>query len=216
MPALSFRTVLQSGLAVFGTLFLILIGFELYKASQTVPGAVSIKEKATGSDASRAETSPIAASSEARVHTPSTSGQAEGVENAGQQANTVTKPSAETKQDASQRAGEASRSPTANKSKASTSTIKDKQAENNVQGEAPGSKQTAAPAAKPGDGEKQQGSSPQPEVKQHKVKKGETLFQLSRLYYGHNSGVKKIAGFNGISAEAQLMEGQIVKIPLSR
>ncbi|MFM1652753.1 LysM peptidoglycan-binding domain-containing protein [Brevibacillus sp. B_LB10_24] len=50
-------------------------------------------------------------------------------------------------------------------------------------------------------------------VKRHVVKQGETLYQLSRLYYGNETNVKRIARYNGISAEAKLAVGQVISIP---
>jgi nucleoid-associated protein YgaU len=53
-------------------------------------------------------------------------------------------------------------------------------------------------------------------VLRHVVKKGETLYQLSRKYYGHQIGVKRIARYNGFSSEHQLTEGEVVYIPMNR
>ncbi|WP_019122932.1 LysM peptidoglycan-binding domain-containing protein [Brevibacillus massiliensis] len=50
-------------------------------------------------------------------------------------------------------------------------------------------------------------------VKRHVVKQGETLYQLSRLYYGNQTSVKRIARYNGISPEAKLTVGQVISIP---
>ncbi|EJL25956.1 LysM peptidoglycan-binding domain-containing protein [Brevibacillus sp. BC25] len=51
-------------------------------------------------------------------------------------------------------------------------------------------------------------------VVKHVVKKGETLFMLSRKYYGNNSNVGRIARYNGLHSEAGLVEGKIVMVPL--
>ncbi|GED56216.1 LysM peptidoglycan-binding domain-containing protein [Brevibacillus formosus] len=51
-------------------------------------------------------------------------------------------------------------------------------------------------------------------VVKHVVKKGETLFMLSRKYYGNNSNVRRIAKYNGLHSEAGLVEGKIVLVPL--
>lgn len=56
----------------------------------------------------------------------------------------------------------------------------------------------------------------QPKTVKHVVVKGDTLFKLSRQYYGNNSGVSRIASYNGLSADAQLRIGTVVTIPLSR
>ncbi|EMT53633.1 hypothetical protein I532_06455 [Brevibacillus borstelensis AK1] len=213
MPAFSYRTILQSGLAVFGTLFLILIGFELYKASQAVPGAVSFVESSQGTESSQAERGPVEASAEGALHPQSDTASGQDASTPGQQQN------AENQSPGSQKLGSASQSPSASQAETNAVAGGEKQAEK-AASEAHQGSGSSSPATKPEDKpaavEKQQASSQQSEVKQHKVKKGETLFQLSRMYYGHNSGVKKIASYNGISAEAQLLEGQIVQIPLSR
>lgn len=47
----------------------------------------------------------------------------------------------------------------------------------------------------------------------HVVQKGETLYQLSRMYYGHVHGVESIARYNGLDPEQQLKLGQVITIP---
>jgi len=49
----------------------------------------------------------------------------------------------------------------------------------------------------------------------HVVQKGDTLYKLSRQYYGNNSGVARIARYNGFSPDTQLVVGKVVLIPLS-
>lgn len=56
----------------------------------------------------------------------------------------------------------------------------------------------------------------QPKTVKHVVIKGDTLFKLSRQYYGNNSGASRIASYNGLAADAQLRIGTVVTIPLSR
>jgi len=56
----------------------------------------------------------------------------------------------------------------------------------------------------------------QPKTVKHVVVKGDTLFKLSRQYYGNNSGASRIASYNGLAADAQLRIGTVVTIPLSR
>ncbi|TKI55859.1 LysM peptidoglycan-binding domain-containing protein [Brevibacillus antibioticus] len=51
-------------------------------------------------------------------------------------------------------------------------------------------------------------------VVKHVVKKGETLFLLSRKYYGNNSNVVRIARYNGLHSQAGLVEGKVVLVPL--
>ncbi|WP_020618393.1 LysM peptidoglycan-binding domain-containing protein [Paenibacillus daejeonensis] len=51
------------------------------------------------------------------------------------------------------------------------------------------------------------------ESKTHTVREGETLFSLSRQYYGDNSGAKRIAAHNGLAEDHQLRVGEVVRIP---
>lgn len=55
-----------------------------------------------------------------------------------------------------------------------------------------------------------------PKTIRHVVKKGETLFMLSRKYYGNNANVSRIARYNGFHTETQLTEGNVVMIPISQ
>lgn len=56
--------------------------------------------------------------------------------------------------------------------------------------------------------------SEKPKAIRHVVQKGETLYMLSRKYYGNNSNVARIAKYNGLSPEAQLTAGTVVFVPL--
>ena len=56
-------------------------------------------------------------------------------------------------------------------------------------------------------------SSGSTESKTHTVREGETLFSLSRQYYGDNSGAKRIAAHNNLSEDHQLRVGEVVRIP---
>ncbi|USG63548.1 LysM peptidoglycan-binding domain-containing protein [Brevibacillus ruminantium] len=195
------KAVLRLGLAVFGTLFFLLICMELYKAGQSVPANVSMEEKqgepgqtwSPDQQASTAGTLPVQAQESSPEGNTGTAQSAEPVDG-------IITPSAGTETEhqqnpTSDHASEQSVSHTGN----TTPPAAPLQPESTVKEAVTQEKEEKAQAT----------------VKQHKVKKGETLFQLSRLYYGHNSGVKKIAGYNGISPESQLFEGQIVQIPLS-
>lgn len=95
----------------------------------------------------------------------------------------------------------------------------------------PAKASTPAPAAKQAGSSKQQITAPKeitpvksnavksnevkkkPQATKHIVQKGETLFQLSRKYYGNQSSVKKIAAFNGIAPDTALLEGKVLFIP---
>ncbi|WP_103105280.1 LysM peptidoglycan-binding domain-containing protein [Brevibacillus reuszeri] len=65
---------------------------------------------------------------------------------------------------------------------------------------------TVAPATAP---------APKPKVIRHVVQKGETLYMLSRKYYGNNLNVSRIAKYNGFHADTQLTAGKIVMVPLA-
>lgn len=80
---------------------------------------------------------------------------------------------------------------------------------------------TATPSAEQASAPQEQATSPEPAAAQpktvkHVVVKGDTLFKLSRQYYGNNSGASRIASYNGLAADAQLRIGTVVTIPLSR
>ncbi|MGG1659613.1 LysM peptidoglycan-binding domain-containing protein [Brevibacillus sp. NRS-1366] len=55
-----------------------------------------------------------------------------------------------------------------------------------------------------------------PKAIRHVVQKGETLYMLSRKYYGNNNNVVRIAKYNGFHAETQLTAGRVVMVPISR
>ncbi|WP_139489210.1 LysM peptidoglycan-binding domain-containing protein [Brevibacillus dissolubilis] len=50
----------------------------------------------------------------------------------------------------------------------------------------------------------------------HVVQKGDTLFRLSRKYYGNGMGVDRIARFNGLNVNGELPIGKVLYIPTSR
>ncbi|WP_126427363.1 LysM peptidoglycan-binding domain-containing protein [Brevibacillus marinus] len=79
---------------------------------------------------------------------------------------------------------------------------------------------TAAPAGKP---QTDAGGSPSapprsnstavPRVIKHTVEKGDTLFSLSRRYYGNNQGWQRIARYNGLNPDDPLPIGKVLSIP---
>jgi nucleoid-associated protein YgaU len=77
-------------------------------------------------------------------------------------------------------------------------------------------KVASPPAVKPQTEAKQQGTNSRVKVVRHVVQKGETLFKLSRQYYGNNSGVARIARYNGFSPDTELVMGKVILIPLSQ
>ncbi|GAA4709301.1 LysM peptidoglycan-binding domain-containing protein [Brevibacillus fulvus] len=54
-----------------------------------------------------------------------------------------------------------------------------------------------------------------PKAIRHVVRKGDTLFKLSRQYYGNNFGVERIVRYNGLDPLQPLPIGKAVFIPLS-
>ena len=56
----------------------------------------------------------------------------------------------------------------------------------------------------------------QVEVVRHVVKQGDTLFKLSRQYYGNSRGVDSIARYNGLTKDDQLLTGTVLSIPLPK
>ncbi|GBF78453.1 hypothetical protein PA598K_07098 [Paenibacillus sp. 598K] len=62
-------------------------------------------------------------------------------------------------------------------------------------------------------GSKGESSSTETVNKKHTVGKGETLYSLSRKYYGDNSGAKRIADANGLPESYQVKVGEVLQIP---
>jgi len=56
----------------------------------------------------------------------------------------------------------------------------------------------------------------QVEVVRHVVKQGDTLFKLSRQYYGNSRGVDSIARYNGLTKDDELLTGTVLSIPLPK
>ncbi|CAJ1002886.1 LysM peptidoglycan-binding domain-containing protein [Brevibacillus aydinogluensis] len=197
---LSYKAVLSSGLAIFGSLFLVLVAAELYQAHQTSSNPPG-NETARAEQAAAGQPSAIAqADGSAPSASPVGSAAVSGGEG-GHAAAIVNNPSsgslpnesAQTKANAV--AGTASEKPATEQTNATTpASFGHTSSSGKVQ------------AAKP---------APKPKVKRHVVQKGETLFMLSRLYYGNNGGVSRIARYNGISPEAKLKAGDVLSIPLS-
>lgn len=200
---LSYKTVLGSGLAVFGTLFLTLVVVELYQAHQTqsVTAPLGKNETAQEERAADGQASDFAhADGSAALPTPPAGSTAVGG-GEGKRAAATTKiassgslPDGSSSTGAKAVAGAAAEKPAAGNTNGATTPASSQ----------PTSSSGAVPAAKPA-----------PKVKRHVVQKGDTLYKLSRLYYGNNGGVTRIAGYNGLSPEAQLKAGDVLTIPLS-
>lgn len=184
----SLKRIIQGGLIVFGTLFFGLIGLELYQAKN----ANSVQPAAANvSDIPSAETAS---------------------ENQDQQSTTSPQPSNE----ATPPTNVESTEPKGEVKPAETVAVPAPQPSAPVQAvPAPqtATPETAAPAPVVSE---TQTSSEQPKTVRHVVEKGDTLFKLSRKYYGNNSGVSRIARYNGLAADAQLTTGNVVIIPLSK
>ncbi|MDA5106905.1 LysM peptidoglycan-binding domain-containing protein [Brevibacillus thermoruber] len=240
---LSYKTVLGSGLAVFGTLFLTLVVVELYQAHQTqsVTAPLGKNETAQEERAADGQASEFAhADGSAAPPTPPAGSTAVGG-GEGQPAAATTKiassgslPDGSSSTGAKAVAGAAAEKPAAGaaprpnvpaekptagaaprpnvppQNPTAGGATNPKPAAGNTNGATtpassqPTSSSGAVPAAKPA-----------PKAKRHVVQKGDTLYKLSRLYYGNNGGVTRIAGYNGLSPEAQLKAGDVLTIPLS-
>jgi nucleoid-associated protein YgaU len=227
-PQLSYKAVLGSGLAVFGTLFLTLVGVELYQAHQTLPVTAPLggSETAQAEPSADGQASASAASDgSAAPQTPPAGSSAVG-SGEGQRAAALSEnassgqyPDGSSSTGAKANAGAAAEKPTAGaaprpnvppQTPTAGGTMNPKPAAGKTNGATtpvssqPASASGAAPSA-----------TPKPKLKRHVVQKGDTLFKLSRLYYGNNGGVSRIAGYNGLSPEAQLKAGDVLTIPLS-
>ncbi|NLX64684.1 MAG: LysM peptidoglycan-binding domain-containing protein [Clostridiaceae bacterium] len=53
----------------------------------------------------------------------------------------------------------------------------------------------------------------QPEIKEHVVKKGESMSSITRFYYGDTSLIDELCKYNNISDPDKIMQGQVIKIP---
>jgi nucleoid-associated protein YgaU len=225
---LSYKAVLSSGLAVFGTLFFTLVGVELYQARQTVPVTAPLggnetaqAERSADGQVSDSAASDGTAAPPTRPAGSTAAGNGEGQLAAprSQNASSGQLPDGSSSTGARAHAGAAAKKPaagaaprpnvppqnpaTGGKMKPIPATGKTSSAA------APVSSQPATASGTT------QAATPKPKVKRHVVQKGDTLFKLSRLYYGNNGGVTRIAGYNGLSPEAQLKAGDVLTIPLS-
>ncbi|MGD8189164.1 LysM peptidoglycan-binding domain-containing protein [Brevibacillus ginsengisoli] len=57
-------------------------------------------------------------------------------------------------------------------------------------------------------------SEEKPKLARHRVEAGDTLFKLSRKYYGNVSGVDRIARYNHLNPDEPLPTGRVVYVPL--
>ncbi|QRG69877.1 LysM peptidoglycan-binding domain-containing protein [Brevibacillus choshinensis] len=198
----SLKKLLQSGLVLFGALFFGLIGIELYQAKMTHPSAaegtpVVNAEKPTdvqGAPASEQTTAALpAAARQPAQPAPSVTEPP------------TTKPSAEA---APSTAAAPSAVQIVGSAPPKQAGIKEATGKTtSVSKPVTDARKAEAPIAK---------ASEKPKAVKHVVQKGETLYMLSRKYYGNNSSVARIANYNGMSLEAQLTAGTVVMVPISK
>lgn len=203
----SFKRIIQSGLVVFGALFFGVIGIELYQAKVSKPPAaeggpvVTTEPAGTGDDqdkqsAAAGAVEPNASSAPVTVASSATQGQP-----------TPTLPS---------RDGHSAAPPASTQEMGQTAGT----VPSSGRTEEKGAKASQGTGDNPGPASNSQkpvtsSTAQKPKAVKHVVQKGETLYMLSRKYYGNNSNVARIASYNGLSAEAQLTAGKVILVPLS-
>ncbi|WP_289136134.1 LysM peptidoglycan-binding domain-containing protein [uncultured Brevibacillus sp.] len=191
----SFTKWVRSGLVVFGAVFFGVILVELYQAQVSHEAAkpstqvLTVSEPTTDNIASAGQAENAAAKEQgAAVSTPTV-----------QETKTT-----ETKVDAK-----------LDPPSVSTPSVQPA-SQPSATGE-PKPTQTASVPVKPTNPSAASASAPTPKPKaiRHVVQKGETLYMLSRKYYGNNLNVSRIAKYNGFHANTQLTAGKIVMVPLA-
>jgi nucleoid-associated protein YgaU len=179
--------LLGSGLVLFGALFFGIVAAELYQAQRTPQTAVA-------DQAPQTQLPSVQPLSPVKSVQPKENPQASVGMESSLAKETVSPPPA-----------------------AATSAVKPDTGAANTSAAKPDTRAANASAVKPAPPTKQPPAAPaKPRVLRHVVKKGETLYQLSRKYYGHPSGVHRIARYNGFGTEHELSEGEVVFIPLSQ
>ncbi|GEC90855.1 LysM peptidoglycan-binding domain-containing protein [Brevibacillus brevis] len=201
----SFKKWIQPGLYLFGFVFFGLIGLELYRANvpheSAASGSVEVKDvskaSATSQGSKAGEKEPVS------VILPDTADPNASVTNSPAKAKTPESKPVE----AAVKTTSSVQTPAASPVPAQTSTATPVNKANQI------ASTSTSKVATPG----KKASTPsttKSKVVKHVVKKGETLFMLSRKYYGNNSNVGRIAKYNGLQSEAGLVEGKIVLVPL--
>ncbi|MGF9904993.1 LysM peptidoglycan-binding domain-containing protein [Brevibacillus porteri] len=191
----TFKKWIQPGLYLFGFVFFGLIGLELYRANvpheSAASGSVEVKDVSKANTTSQG--SKAGEKEPDSVVLPATPDP-----NA-----SVTHPPAKAKTTESKPVEPAVKATTSVQTPAVST--------------APAQPSTGTPVNKAPQIPGKQPSTPpttKSKVVKHVVKRGETLFMLSRKYYGNNSNVGRIARYNGLHSEAGLVEGKIVFVPL--
>jgi nucleoid-associated protein YgaU len=190
----SFKRVIQGGLIFFGTLFFGLIGLELYKANnqlQSVVSSTPLSSEQAMAPVEQTQTSPASPQSSNVASPPK---QADSTES-----NASVKPAQPVTTPVPQQAVQTQAIPVSQP----------------VQSTQP-VQTTPAVQQKPAEAVTPQPAVEQPKSIRHVVVKGDNLFKLSRKYYGNNSGVARIAKFNGLAADAGLTIGHVIIIPLGK
>lgn len=183
---ISLKKWIQSGLILFGALFFGLIGVELYQAKTGQPTDA-------GAPVVNADvTTP------AQTASPAAEGQA-----------APASASAAPQEPAAAAASETGAVVPAASAASATQTATDA-----TKGQAQAAPASATKAPSATQGKTNTAADKKPKAIRHVVQKGETLYMLSRKYYGNNSNVARIAKYNGLSAEAQLTAGTVVLVPL--
>ncbi|MED1782501.1 LysM peptidoglycan-binding domain-containing protein [Brevibacillus fortis] len=202
----SFKKWIQPGLVLFGFVFFGLIGLELYRANapheSVASGSVKVEEVNKPSTTSQGnktgEKEPVS------VVLPSTPDPNASVTNPPTKAKTTELKPVEH----SVKATTSVQTPAVSPAPPQTSTGTPVNKANQIAS-------TTSKAATPG----KQASTPptaKSKVVKHVVKKGETLFMLSRKYYGNNSNVGRIAKYNGLHTESGLVAGKVVLVPIAQ
>ncbi|WP_432776940.1 LysM peptidoglycan-binding domain-containing protein [Brevibacillus gelatini] len=195
------KTWVRSGLLVFGVVFFGLIGLELYKANLEREKAEAVRMSMATQGTSEAK--PSAAGAETAAPEPKSV-----------VLHTTPAEPAQTAEQAQPAVAPASAAPaSASSAPASTSASEIPKTQSKpVQAKTEGA--SVAPAT-PVPKQKPTPPAQKPKVVKHVVKKGETLYMLSRKYFGNNSNVSRIARYNGFHPETQLVEGKVVFVPLA-
>ncbi|MFA4134796.1 MULTISPECIES: LysM peptidoglycan-binding domain-containing protein [unclassified Brevibacillus] len=206
----SFKKWIQPGLYLFGFVFFGLIGFELYRANipneSVASGSVEVKD-VEGKEVSKAITTSQGSKAGEKepvsvVLTPTPDSNAN-VTTPPDKVKTIESKPVEPTVKSTTSAQTAAVSPVPAKTSTGTTVSKTNQITSTspIKVATPGKPTSTPPVTKS-------------KIVKHVVKKGETLFMLSRKYYGNNSNVRRIAKYNGLHSEAGLVEGRVVLVPL--
>jgi len=192
----SYLGYLKLGIVVFGTLFAGLVVFELMRASTTVQPDQA--DKPAMEDRQVAPPAPAVKESPALAETPVAAVDemtASKDEKTGTSAPLAASPGPSNLSTPSTSAPASSAAKTAEETTALAQ-----------EAESAGKKAEAVKSAQP--------PAAKPKVIRYVVQPGDTLFKLSRRYYGNGRGVDNIARYNGIDPNGQLPAGKVLMIPL--